>query len=72
MKININSMDYSWQGVGYNNYNFINNVAPRISLWLLDIFNKNNNKSINVKEAKLLAQKLEKISKIIDEELSDE
>ena len=63
--INIRNSDYTWdgKGVGYNNYNFIKNVAPRISQWLLKIYNEN----LSYEEATLYAEKLRKIGEIIDE-----
>jgi len=63
MKINITNNDYSWYGLGYNNYNFIKNVTPRISKWLLEIYNKN----LSDEEAVSISEKLERIGEIIDE-----
>lgn len=61
--ININNNDYTWHGLGYNYYNFIKNVTPRISKWLLKIYNKN----LSYEEAVLISKKLKRIGEIIDE-----
>lgn len=37
-KINITDKDYTYNGMGYNDFNFINNVVPRISQWLINEF----------------------------------
>lgn len=42
MEINIKQSDYQWHGLGFNEYNFIENVIPRISTWLLDEYHKKN------------------------------
>jgi len=61
--INITDKDYSWNGLGYNNYNFIKNVAPRISQWLLEMYNKD----LSCEEMALISAKLKRIGEIIDE-----
>mgnify|MGYP003571271656 CR=1 FL=1 len=61
--ININDNDYRWYGLGYNDYNFIKNVAPRISKWLLKIYSKN----LSYEETVLISKKLKRIAEIIDE-----
>lgn len=61
--INISHNDYTWNGLGYNNYNFIRNVAPRISKWLLEIYTKN----LSWEETALISKKLKRIGEIIDE-----
>lgn len=63
MKINISQKDMTWdrQGMGFNNYNFIRNVAPRINQWLLEIY---QNADI---DADIITEKLKRIAAIIDE-----
>lgn len=60
--INVSLKDYTWkgEGMGFNNYNFIRNVVPRINDWLLKIYL--NASSENENEVK----KLEAIAAIID------
>ena len=66
MKIDIKESDYQWHGRGFNEYNFIENVIPRISTWLLDEYHK---KAIyNESERSILYNKLIGIAEIIDEE----
>ena len=67
-KINIDNRDYHYhrKGIGYNDYNFCENVIPRISTWLLSEFNELLYKSFD--EQDKLAEKLKKIAAIIDEE----
>lgn len=69
MKINIKQSDYQWHGLGFNEYNFIENVIPRISTWLLDEYHKKT--FYNDKEMLILYNKLIKIAKIIDEEINE-
>ena len=67
MKINVQSNDYTWNGVGYNSYNFIQNVAPRISRWLVDVYM--NSLTDDSEKNEILANKICKIARIIDEEI---
>lgn len=62
VKINITRKDYTWDGLGFNDYNFIRNVAPRICFWLTSIC-----QDVNMDDS-ALAEKLTKIAKIIDSE----
>ena len=64
-KININSTDYTYHGVGYNDFNFINNVVPRISQWLVEEFSATQN--ADLEHQKELANKLNQIGRIIDD-----
>lgn len=34
-KIKTSSSDYTWYGLGYNNYNYCKNVIPKINHWLV-------------------------------------
>lgn len=63
MKINIKSSDYTFEnsGMGFNTYNFIRNVCPRINQWLLDIYT-----NADIHEDKIV-DKLIRIANIIDE-----
>ena len=66
MKINITSNDYTFHGVGFNGWNFVHNVVPRISRWLVEEYHKNNH---TTDEAALrnFVDKLNRIAEIIDE-----
>lgn len=68
MKINVTTNDYTWHGIGCNGYNFIKNVAPRISKWLVDECMKSQTK-YSLEENEKLAKKIYKIAEIIDEEI---
>lgn len=67
MKINIQPVDYTWNGVGGNYYNLIQNVAPRISKWLVDVYV--NSLTDDLEKNEILANKLYRIAEIIDEEV---
>lgn len=67
MKINVQPDDYTWHGIGCNGYNFIKNVTPRISKWLVDEYA--NSLTDDLENNEILANKLYKITKIIDEEI---
>ena len=69
MKINVQPDDYTWHGIGCNGYNFIKNVAPRISKWLVDEYM--NSLTDDLERNEILANKLYKIAKIIDEEINE-
>lgn len=69
MKINIKTSDYQRYNLGFNEFNFIKNVIPRISQWLLDEYNKTT--SYNDEETLILYNKLIKIAEIIDEEINE-
>ena len=69
MKINIQPVDYTWHGVGGNYYNLIQNVAPRISKWLVDVYANSLTDSLENNE--ILANKLYRIAEIIDEEIDE-
>lgn len=66
MKINIQPDDYTYHGLGCNGYNFIRNVAPRISKWLVDEYM--NSLAAGLEKNDILADKLYRIAEIIDEE----
>lgn len=66
MKINIKKSDYQWHGWGFNEYNFIEKVIPRISTWLLDEYHKRT--TYNESKRSILYNKLIEIAEIIDEE----
>lgn len=70
MKINIQPVDYTWHGVGGNYYNLIQNVAPRISKWLVDECMKSQTK-YSLEETENLAKKIYRIAEIIDEEINE-
>jgi hypothetical protein len=63
-KININNNDYTYHGIGYNDFNFINNVVPRISKWLVEEFSATQN--ADFEHQKEFANKLNQIGQIID------
>ena len=67
MKINIQPDDYTWHGIGYNSYNFIQSVTPRISKWLVDEYM--NSLAAGLEKNDILANKLYRIAEIIDEEI---
>ncbi len=69
MKINIKTSDYQRYNLGFNEFNFIKNIIPRISHWLLDEYNKTI--FYNEKEMLILHNKLIKIAEIIDEEINE-
>ena len=64
MKINIKNSDYTFKnsGMGFNAYNFIRNISPRISEWLLNIYT-----NADIHDDKIV-DKLIRIANIIDEE----
>jgi hypothetical protein len=64
-KININNNDYTYHGVGYNDFNFINNVVPRISKWLVEEFSATQNSDFE--RQKEFVNKLNQIGRIIDD-----
>lgn len=65
-KINITDKDYTYNGMGYNDFNFINNVVPRISQWLINEFFAVKD-SHSVKRQEEFASKLNQIGRIIDD-----
>ena len=67
MKIDIQPDDYTWHGIGRNGYNFIQNVTPRISKWLVDEYM--NSLAAGLEKNDILADKLYRIAEIIDEEI---
>lgn len=67
-KININNNDYTYHGVGYNDFNFINNVVPRISQWLIKEFAVTQH--ADLEHQKEFAHKLHQIGQIIDNSIS--
>lgn len=70
-KINITDKDYTYNGMGYNDFNFINNVVPRISQWLINEFFAVKD-SHSVKRQEEFAHKLHQIGQIIDNSISSE
>lgn len=66
MKINVNDSDYRCEGMGYNSWNLVKNVCPRINKWLFMNFEKS--KFDDYEEVKKFAKKLILISEIIDKE----
>lgn len=67
MKINVQMNDCTWHGIGCNGYNFIQNIAPRISKWLVDVYA--NSLTDDLENNEILANKLYRIAEIIDEEI---
>ena len=70
MKINVTANDYTWHGLGSNYYNFIENVTPRISKWLVEEYTKSK-RDYNPEEIRNVAKKLYRIAEIIDEEIDE-
>ena len=70
MKINVTANDYTWHGLGDNYYNFIENVTPRISKWLVEEYTKSK-RDYNLEEIRNVAKKLYRIAEIIDEEIDE-
>lgn len=70
MKINVTAADYTWYGLGGNGYNFAENIIPRINKWLVEEYIKSK-KDYNLQEVRILADKLYRITKIIDEGIDD-
>ena len=70
MKINVTANDYTWHGLGGNYYNFIENVTPRISKWLVEEYTKSK-RDYNLEEIRSIAKKLYRIAEIIDEEIDE-
>lgn len=70
MKINITAKDYTWHGLGGNYYNFIENVTPRISKWLIEEYTKSK-RDYSPEEIRSIAKKLYRIAEIIDEEINE-
>ena len=71
MKINITHDDYTCNGLGYNDFNFICNVTPRISSWLLSEFEYSRKALVDDKRKKDFANKLIQIATIIDGDIDE-
>lgn len=66
-KITITKKDYRTKGgMGFNCYNFINNVIGKTSTWLMQLYKEN--KYFSLEEQRKYADKLERIVKIINED----
>lgn len=62
-KINVSEEDMRWHGLGFNNTNFIRNVTPRISEWLLAV-----NRLASIEDYDIV-DKLTRIAEIIDNDI---
>lgn len=65
MKIEMDFNDYTWNGWGFNNFNFIRNITPKISNFLLETYTHCDYMEEN--EQNIVADKLKRIVEIINE-----
>ena len=68
MKINISLKDYTWEGLGFNNFNFINNVSCDLSNWLLENYQKNRQGKFTKEEEERYVNLLKQIIDLINSE----
>ena len=68
MKINISLKDYTWEGLGFNNFNFINNVSCDLSNWLLENYQKNRQRKFTKEEEERYSNLLKQIIDLINSE----
>lgn len=55
MNIEVTSQDYTCNGLGFNSWNYNKNVLPKISRWLLEVYQLNSKATID--ESKTLQKK---------------
>ncbi len=68
MKINVSLKDYTWEGLGFNNFNFINNVSCDLSNWLLENYQKNRQGKFTKEEEERYVNLLKQIIDLINSE----
>ena len=68
MKINVSLKDYTWEGLGFNNFNFINNISCDLSNWLLENYQKNRQRKFTKKEEERYVNLLKQIIDLINSE----
>ena len=68
MKINVSLKDYTWEGLGFNNFNFINNVSCDLSNWLLENYQKNRQRKFTKEEEGRYVNLLKQIIDLINSE----
>ena len=68
MKINVSLKDYTWEGLGFNNFNFINNVSCDLSNWLLENYQKNRQGKFTKEEEERYINLLKQIINLINSE----
>ena len=68
MKINVSLEDYTWEGLGFNNFNFINNVSCDLSNWLLENYQKNRQGKFTKEEEERYVNLLKQIIDLINSE----
>lgn len=68
MKINVSLKDYTWEGLGFNNFNFINNVSCDLSNWLLENYQKNRQRKFTKEEEERYVNLLKQIIDLINSE----
>ena len=68
MKINVSLKDYTWESLGFNNFNFINNVSCDLSNWLLENYQKNRQRKFTKEEEERYVNLLKQIIDLINSE----
>lgn len=68
MKTNVSLKDYTWEGLGFNNFNFINNVSCDLSNWLLENYQKNRQRKFTKEEEERYVNLLKQIIDLINSE----
>lgn len=68
MKINVSLKDYTWEGLGFNNFNFINNISCDLSNWLLENYQKNRQGKFTKEEEERYVNLLKQIIDLINSE----
>lgn len=68
MKINVSPKDYTWEGLGFNNFNFINNASCDLSNWLLENYQKNRQGKFTKEEEERYVNLLKQIIDLINSE----
>ena len=68
MKINVSLKDYTHKGLGFNNFNFINNVSCDLSNWLLENYQKNRQRKFTEEEEERYVNLLKQIIDLINSE----
>ena len=71
MKINVSLKDYTWEGLGFNNFNFINNVSCDLSNWLLENYQKNRQRKFTKEEERYVNLLKQIIDLINSEEINE-
>ena len=68
MKMNISLKDYTYKGLGFNSFNFINNVSCDLSNWLLENYQKNRQRKFTKEEEERYSNLLKQIIDLINSE----